>query len=464
MLTEADLKQLDAVFSPRSIAVVGATATADKVGFNLVDSPLTSGFQGEIYPIHPKLNELLGLKVYPSLEAVGKPIDLAIIALNQYASVDAVETCGRLGVKGVIAIAGGYKEMGEEGEKLQARLVEAARRYGIKILGPNTLGMINTHVDLCSVFYPLKLARGDVSVLSQSGGVGLSLMHTAADEGLGLSKWIGVGNRGGLEFADLLQYLAYDSHTKVIGVFMEGTEDARSFVEVARRTVKHKPVVVYKVGKSEVAQYSALTHTGTIATPHKLAMDAFRQFGILPVSSLRELVAVCKALSLSDLPKGDSVGIHTHTAGPSIVIVDELAKRGCNIPPLQEATIQKVEDVIGENPPIILKNPMDVAGLGFVAEPFGRVTEAMLEDPAIDILVAVYCLHKNWRWPSQELIRAKQKHGKPIVACYISDIAGVKEDREPLRAAGIPVYITPEEAAYGAAGLVSYAKARQRGV
>ncbi len=462
MLTEADLKQLDEVFSPKSIAIVGATATPDKVGYNFVDSPVTSGYQGEIYPVHPKAQEILGLKVYPSLEAIGKPIDLAIIALNQYASVDAVETCGRLGVKGVIAIAGGYKEMGEEGEKLQARLIDAARRYGIKILGPNTLGMINTYADLCSVFYPLKLRKGPVSILSQSGGVGLTLMHLSQDEGLGLSKWIGVGNRGGLEFADLLQYLYYDDRTQVIGCFMESTEDARGFVQMAGQTVREKPVVVYKVGESELAQYSALTHTGTLAAPHKLTLDAFRQFGILSVSSCQELVSVCKALSTSSLPRGPRVGVFTHTAGPSIIILDELAKRGCTIPPLAKQTIKKVEQVIGENPPVILKNPLDVAGLGFAAEPFGKIAEAMLEDPSIDILVAVYCLHKNWRFPTPELIAARERYQKPIIACYLSDIGSVREDRELLAEAGIPTYTTPEAAAHAAAGLVNYATIRER--
>lgn len=464
MLTEADLKQLDAIFSPRSIAIVGASPTPDKVGFNFVDSPVTSGFRGEIYPVHPKATEILGLKVYPSLEAIGKPIDLAIVALNQYASVDAVETCGRLGVKGVIAVAGGYKEMGEEGERLQARLIGAARRHGVKIIGPNTLGMVNTHADLSSIFYPLKLKKGPVSILSQSGGVGLTLMHMAKDEGLGLSKWIGVGNRGGLEFADLLQYLLYDEHTEVIGAFMESTEDARSFVQIAGQAVRQKPVVVYKVGESELAKYSALTHTGTLAGPHKLALDAFKQFGILSVSSCHEFVSVCKALSTSSLPKGARVGVFTHTAGPSIIIVDELAKRGCVVPPLQETTLKKVEQVIGENPPVILKNPLDVAGLGFAAEPFGKIAEAMLEDPAVDILIAVYCLHKNWRFPTPELIAAREKYQKPIVACYISDIESVKGDRDILAAGGIPTYTTPEAAAQAAAGLVNYAMIRERRV
>ncbi|MBI2955286.1 MAG: CoA-binding protein [Chloroflexi bacterium] len=453
---------MDEFFNPKSIAIIGASPTPDKVGFNFVDAPLTSGFKGDIYPVHPRASDILGLKVYPSIEDIGKPIDLAVIALNQYASVDAVEACGRLGVKGVVAVAGGFKEMGEEGEKLQARLVEAGRRYGVKILGPNTLGMINTHADLCSVFYPLKLRKGGASILSQSGGAGLSLMHTAADEGLGLSKWIGVGNRGGLEFADLLQYLSYDDRTKVIGAFMESTEDARSFVEIAGQAVLEKPIVVYKVGESELAKYSALTHTGTLAGPHKLALDAFGQFGILSVHSCHELVSVCKALATSSLPRGKRVGILTHTAGPSIIIVDELVRRGCHIPPLQDATVRKVEEIIGKNPPVVLKNPMDVAGLGFAAEPYGQLAEAMLSDPSFDILIAVYCLHKNWRFPSAELVAARAKYGKPIVACYVSDIEGVKGDREILSAGGIPTYTLPEATAQAAAGLVNYAMIRQK--
>jgi len=455
------LQRLDRVFSPRSVAVVGASGNPGRVGHSLVESIVVSGFKGEIYPINPKEKEIAGLPVWKDLKDLPSVPDLVVVGLNQFATVDVVETCGQMGVAGVLSIAGGFKEMGQEGADLEARLVDISRQYGLHLIGPNSLGMINTAANLNTTFYPMKLKPGGLSILSQSGGVGLSLIHKAVEEGLDICKWVGVGNRGTLEFKDYLQYLLNDPPTKVIAIFMESTEDARGLVEEARKVAAEKPVVIFKGGNSELAQYAALTHTGSLAGSPKMYRDIFRQNGIIQVESLAELVAVCKALSISPLPSGEGLGIITHTAGPSIVMVDELSPRGCNLPPLTEKTIERVKAVIGENPPIILKNPLDVAGLGFAATPFGQLAEVLLDDPGIDLAIGVYCLHKNWPFPTKELLNAKKKTGKPVVACYISTLAGLGEDLEILHQNGIPVYTSVEEAAYGAAGLIRYARIKK---
>ncbi|MBC7105019.1 MAG: CoA-binding protein, partial [Firmicutes bacterium] len=256
---------LRAVFYPRAVAVVGVTDTPDRVGYNLLESVLSGGYRGPVYPVHPRLKEVQGLKVYHRLEDVPGPVDLAVIGLNQHATVEAVETCGRLGVKGVVCVAGGYREMGDEGKELEERLVAAARRYDMVLIGPNTLGMINTEAGLNTTFYPMPLRPGRVSFLSQSGGIGLIVLRRAEDEGLGINKWVGVGNRSVLEFADYLEYLAEDPGTSVIGVFMEGIDDARRFVQTAARVAETKPVVIYKAGRAEGVNYAALTHTGSMA-------------------------------------------------------------------------------------------------------------------------------------------------------------------------------------------------------
>ncbi|MFZ5646420.1 MAG: acetate--CoA ligase family protein [Bacillota bacterium] len=448
------------VFYPERVAVIGVNETPDRVGFNVFQGILEGGFRGEVYPVHPRHDSILGRPVYKSIEDLPGPVDAAVICLNQHATVEAAEKCGRMGVKGLICHAGGYREMGEEGLILEARLAETAEKYGMALVGPNSLGLINNDGDFYSTFYPLKLPRGNVSLISQSGGVGLTIMHRAIDEGMGINKFVGVGNCSTMGFADYLEYFAEDGGTSVIAVFMEGTDDARRFVEAAAKVTIKKPVVVLKSGRSEVSEYFAVTHTGSAAGSYRLYRDIFDQFGILAVDSVSELIAACKGLSMLPLPRSNRIGIITHTAGPSIIMSDILAGRGCVIPQLQQKTIESVKKIIGEDPPVVLKNPLDAAGLGFMRNTFGKLAGAVLEDEGIDLLVAVYCLHKNWGLPSNEIINTYKKHLKPVIACYASHWEGCREDREMLQREGIPLFTAPEDAAAAAAALVHQSKLR----
>ncbi|MFZ5649282.1 MAG: acetate--CoA ligase family protein [Bacillota bacterium] len=447
-------------FYPERVAVIGVNETPDRVGFNVFQGILEGGFGGEVYPVHPRHESVLGRPVYKSIEDIPGPLDAAVICLNQHATVEAAETCGRLGVKALICHAGGYREMGEEGLVLEARLSETARKYGMALVGPNSLGLINNDGDFYSTFYPLRLKKGSISIISQSGGVGLTIMHRAIDEGIGINKFVGVGNCSTTGFVDYLEYFAEDSGTSVIAVFMEGTGDARRFVEAAGKVALKKPVVVLKAGRSEISDFFAVTHTGSAAGSYRLYRDIFDQFGILSADSVAELLAACKGLSMLPLPRSNRIGIITHTAGPSIVMADILAGRGCVIPPLNQKTIDSVKKIIGQDPPVVLKNPLDAAGLGFMRQTFGKLAGAVLEDEGIDMLVAVYCLHKNWGLPSEEIIDVYRKHKKPVIACYASHWEGCREDREMLQKAGIPLFTVPEDAAAAAAALVHQSKLR----
>ncbi|MHB1043047.1 MAG: acetate--CoA ligase family protein [Eubacteriales bacterium] len=455
-MTEAELAKMNAIFYPKRIAVIGATGSPDKVGFNLLESVITGGFKGEIYPVHPRLETILGLKVYRSLDDLPAPVDLVIVGLNQFGTVEAVEVCGRLGVSGAVCVAGGFRETGEEGAALEKRLIEISKKYGIKVIGPNTLGFFNTEAGLDTTFFPMRLPAGKVSFVTQSGGIGLNIIAKSAEEGLGINKWIGAGNRSVLEIADYLEYLGEDPGTAVIGVFLEGVEDARRLVRSAGAAARKKPVVLYKVGKSDAINFAAMTHTGSVAGSHRLYKDSLEQFGVYLVNSVAELVASCKALSISPLPRGGRVGMYTYTAGPSIMALDILGQNGVTVPQFREETIAGIKAIIGENPPVVLKNPLDAVGLGFQAETYGRLVEAVLADENVDIVATFGCVHKNWRSPTEELITAGKNSGKPLVACYISTVAGCAADRQALHAAGIPLYISPEEAAWGISAMVHF--------
>ncbi|OPX84777.1 MAG: succinyl-CoA synthetase subunit alpha [Pelotomaculum sp. PtaB.Bin104] len=459
----AEPVDLQPIFYPKRIAIFGVTDTPDRVGYNILQSVLYGGFTGKVYPIHPRHQEVLGCKVYKSLADVPEPVDMAIICLNQHATVETIEICGRAGVKGAICSAGGFRETGEEGQTLERRLIETAEKYKLPIIGPNTLGMINNDGNFYSTFYPLNIPAGKVSVISQSGGMGLTFIHQAIDEGLGINKFIGVGNCSNVGFADCLDYLENDDSTQVIGIFIEGTSDAARFARTAGRVARRKPVVVYKAGRLKGADQYTQTHTGASAGSYQLYRDILHQHGVFTVDNISELVVACKALSLQPLPQGNRVGILTHTAGPAVVMIDRLKPAGCVIPALKDETISRVKQIIGvDDPPVVLQNPLDSAGLGFSRPIYGGLADAMLADENIDLLLAVYCLHQTWELPAAELISAYRKNNKPLIVNFVGNWQGCRPDQEFMQQAGVPLFTAPEKTAVAAAALVHYG-IRQKG-
>ena len=448
---------MDRMFSPRSVAVIGAGATPDKVGHAIVDSIVTGGFPGPIYPVHPRHKEILGLRVYRDFADLPEVPDLVAVALNQQSTVEMTARLNKLGVGGLSVIAGGYAEMGDDGAELQARLREAAG--DMPVVGPNTLGFLNARAYLNVTFYPRKLHPGDVSFLSQSGGIGLSIKGRADDEGLGIAKWIGVGNRVNLEFYTLLEYLEDDPETRVIGIFMEGSSNPRALLNSLRRVTQKKPVIVYKGGHGDQADRVTLTHTGAVAGSDRIWEGALRQAGAELVSSVVEMMAACKALSYGRIPQGKRLAIFTHTAGPSIVAWDILQKEpGCVLSDLQQETLQRIAEILGPTVPVVYKNPVDGAAGAFLPQPYHDIAEALLRDPSVDALLAIFCEHKNWIYPSDVLIDLARKYPQTIVACFIGTLFKVAPDRARLHEAEVPTYVLPEDAAVGMAALLRRVK------
>jgi len=441
------------MFYPSSIAVIGAGKAPDKVGHAIMDSIVTGNFKGRIYPINPNHETVLGIAAYRSLDQLPEVPDLAVIALNQYSTVEVTSKASEMGVGGASIIAGGYAEMGPDGSKLQNDLLDAAG--DMPVVGPNTLGFLNTWADLNVTFYPRLLHRGFVSFLSQSGGIGLALKGKADDEGLGFSKWIGVGNRVNLEFDTLLEYLAEDPHTNVIGMFAEGCADPRKLMDTISCVTRRKPVVFYKGGRGKGADRVTVTHTGAVAGSDAIWNGALTQSGAEVVSSASEMVAVCKALAIGQRPKGRKVGIFTHTAGPSIVAWDVLQEiPDCTLAELKEETLTRIADILGPSVPVVYKNPVDGAAGAFLATPFHDIAEAILMDPSVDVLLAIFCEHKNWPYPSDALIDLARRFPKPILACFIGSVRKIGPSRANLHEVGIPTYVMPEEAARGLAALL----------
>jgi len=441
------------MFSPRSVAVIGAGAAPDKVGHAIMDSIVTGGFPGPVYPVHPRHEEILGLQVYRDLDDLPEVPDLGVVALNQQSTVKVTARLREMGVGGASVIAGGYSEMGSDGAKLQEALKDAAG--DMPVVGPNTLGFLNAPAKLNVTFYPRILHPGKVSFLSQSGGIGLGIKGRADDEGLGIAKWVGVGNRVNLEFATLLEYLKADPETQVIGIFTEGCADPRGFLKQVADITPEKPVIVYKGGRGEDADRVTVTHTGAAAGSARIWEGALRQAGAHIVSSVGEMVAVCKGLAVAKIPTGKRLGIFTHTAGPSIVAWDMLSREsGCVLAELGPQTIQRIAEILGPTVPVVYKNPVDGAAGAFLSEPFHDIAEALLADSSVDALLAIFCEHKNWPYPSEALIQLAARYPQPIVACFIGTIQKIGPDRARLHEAGVPTYVLPEDAALGLAALL----------
>jgi acetyltransferase len=277
----------------------------------------------------------------------------------------------------------------------------------------------------------------------------------ADDEGLGIAKWIGVGNRVNLEFHTLLDYLKDDPDTRVIGIFIEGSSDPRALLKSLADTTARKPVLVYKGGRGEQADHVTISHTGATAGEDNIWSGLLEQAGAQVVSSVSEMVAAAKALAVANIPKGKRLGIFTHTAGPSIVAWDVLQEvPGCELADLQESTLGKIAEILGPSVPVVYKNPVDGAAGAFMPQPFHDIAEAMLDDPAVDALIAIFCEHKNWIYPSDALIELAKRYPQPIIACFIGTLQKVGPDRERLHEAGVPTYVLPEDAAIGMRALL----------
>ncbi|MFP4197796.1 MAG: acetate--CoA ligase family protein [Methanomassiliicoccales archaeon] len=440
--------ELGSLFSPDSIAVIGASAREGSVGNIYLRSILEGGYRGRVHPINPKYEEIMGLECLDSVDQV--KVDLALIATNRSAALGLLEQAASAGARAAIIPTGGFEEVGEEGARLEGRIRSTARENGIALLGTNTLGLINNHLDLQVNFNPVTLpSKGGVSIVSQSGGMGLSVLSKMREEGVGLSKWIGVGNRTLLDFPEFLEHLADDESTAAVGIFMEGTERAREMCYAARRMVGEKPVVVYKMGRSDATDYLAVTHTGTGVGSREVYRGAFEQHGIIQATSVRQMVACLKALSSVPPIQGEELGMFTYTAGPTIAAADLLDRFRLRQP--SEDTKDLVRSEMRGEPPALLKNPLDVDGEGYTASQYQALLEAFMHE-GYDLYATVSTA--GLLFPKEALLKARER--APLLHCHVSPADG-SENLD-----GVPVYTTAEELAWGLNALSEHARIRKR--
>ncbi len=453
-------EQFNTIFNPRSVAVIGASPDFKRLGYHCMRSLIMSHFPGEVYPIHPSLSEISGFKAYPSIKAVPGEVDLAIIAVRTSLVLSILDDCAEKGVKGVVLITAGFREIEDKaGAELQEKVTSTANRANIKIIGPNTFGMVNLLANLNASFTPefSLTPKGNISLVSQSGGFCHLIAPLAMEEHVGLSKIVGIGNRCNVDFADILEYLADDDDTRVIMMYVEGTDNARRLFEVASRVTRKKPIVALKVGTFGSGDEAAHSHTGSLAGKHEIYTAAFHQAGIIMTDGSTELLDAAKALSLCPLPRGNRVAVLSGQAGPGIIMSDICERSGLVLADFSPRTTERVHDLL---PPLAMRsNPIDMGPAWYDSEAIRKVIEVVLADENIDGLL-LYAAYASANEPLLKEIGGLLKspvNGKPIISCFPSPSGVWVEEKQELVESGVTLYPTPDRAAEAMVVLVKRA-------
>ena len=449
--------KLDAVFRPKSVAVIGASRTPGKVGHVLTRNVIESGYPGYIYPINPNAEEILGLKAYPSVLDVPGEIDLAVISVPARLVIQVAEECGRKGVKALVVIAAGFKETGHEGAMLEQRLVEVGERYGMKIQGPNCLGVIDTSTPLNLSFAAGMPKTGGIGFISQSGALGTAVLDWVIQEGIGFHSFVSLGNKADLDEADFIEAMGEDDDVGVILLYLESIEKGRRFLEASTKVVKKKPIIVLKGGTSSAGARAAGSHTGALVGSYVAYKTAFDKAGVIAAESVEDLFNYAVAFTEQPLPGGEGLAIVTNGGGPGILATDLSEKLGIRLSSLQVETRNRL---MKELPPAASAgNPIDVLG-DAGADRYRYAIEETLKDDRVNALAVV--LTPQAMTESLETARGIiEIHGrlghKPIIAVFMGGEM-VKEATELLRGRGIPCFDFPEKAIRTIAAMYEYTR------
>jgi len=460
----AAVNALKLFFEPRGVAVIGASRQRGTIGGEILHNLLSYGFNGPVYPVNPAASVIQDVRSYPAIEDVPGPVDLAVIVVPAAAVVEVAAACARKGVKALVVISAGFSETGAEGKARQAELVGVCRGAGMRLIGPNCMGIANTNPDvlLDATFAPGFPPRGRVGFSSQSGALGLAIMEFANSLGLGISTFVSVGNKADISGNDLLRYWESDGDTDVILLYLESFGNPKKFSEIARRVGRKKPIVVVKSGRSTAGARATSSHTGALIAASDVTVDAlFRQAGVVRTDTLAELFDVASLLSNQPLPRGPRVGIITNAGGPAILCADACEARGLQVPMLSDTSQALLREFLPAGASV--GNPVDMIASA-PAEHFRRAIEIVGTDENVDSLIVIFTPPLVTRADdvARCIVEAVQKidNGKPVLSVFLSAHDPPKE----LRAANvsIPAYSFPETAAIAHARAARYRQWRDR--
>jgi len=468
-----DFEAFQALFSPRSVAVVGASTHGGKVGNFVLRSALASGVE-KVYPVHAGgAEEILGRRAYPSIEAIADDaVDLFLFAVPQQHILKGFGAAVAKGCRGAVIFTAGFREAGEEGRRDQQRLKAMADEAGVKIIGPNTMGFYRSHSRMNATFMPVLsdffTEPGGITVVSQSGGVAGFAAIRFLEDHMPMGTLVCLGNRANVEFADMLDFCAEDDKTTVVALFIEGLDDVRRFYEAASRCASRKPVVVLGAGFTAAGRKVARSHTGSMAESQAIYEAAFRQAGLVQVHTVEELVDTVKILALSPPLRGNRVGVITHTAGPAVLASDVLSRKGLVLADLAQETKEALvsRKVLASFMPA--DNPVDLTTFGYLDRRlYVDVLGLLATDPGVDATLSV-CLSalgdpQVVPFPMEEFGRRAKESGKPAVFVWGAPSAAA-EDFKAWMQAGVAAYPTAERAAAALANLHEATRCAARGM
>lgn len=439
------MKDLTRLFSPKSVAVIGASSQEGKIGYIVTENLIKCGYPGEIYPINTKADgDILGLKAYKSVLDVPGDIDLVVMSIPARFVNDTLRQCGEKGVSDVITLTAGFKEVGGEGAKMEEEMAEIAREYNMNIQGPNCLGSLDTHTPMNASFSQDMPEKGNIAFVSQSGAMTVAILDWSISEGIGFSKVVSLGNKVDVSEIDVIEELADDKETKVILGYLEGISEGERFLEVMKKVTKEKPVILLKSGSSQAGAKAVSSHTGSLAG-NDFAFDAaFENCGVMRARSMQDLFDYGLAFSKSNLPKGKKIAVVTNAGGGGVLTADKIEDLGLELVELSDETRAKLAEVIPDEGST--SNPIDVLG-DAPSERYEKTLEIILQEPDIDSVIIMACPTASYEAKAvgEAIVSAKESSDKPIIVVNMGGPAFIEEEKL-LRDADIPTTVFPETA------------------
>lgn len=446
---------LDAFFKPNAIAIVGASRNPEKLGYAVLANIVESGYQGGVYPINPQAESILGFRSYPDLANLPEVPDVAVVVIPYQQVPQSVEAIGKAGVKAVVVISAGFREVGMEGLEREIELTNIVKKYGMRLIGPNCLGVMDTHTPINATFAAGTPHKGPIAFMSQSGALGTAILDMSlAGKRLGLGKFISLGNKADVAEADLLRYLADDPETRVILSYSEGLPNGQEFMQVAREVTRHKPVIMVKSGVTQSGQKAVSSHTGSLAGAEQAYQAAFYQSGVLRAESMADLFDYALAFAYQPLMQGNRVAIVTNAGGPGILATDALERSGIELAQLEDSTKHALEDYLPGA--ASAANPVDVLG-DALHDRYEVALQTVLQDPNVDGVLVLLTPQAmtDIEMTAHTIGEIAKTTEKPILACFMGEHR-IQAGVDILAEYGIPNYPFPERAAAAFAAMRAY--------
>lgn len=429
-------------FAATGVAVIGASANPRKLSHGILKNLIDYGYKGGIYPVNPGSEDILGRQCYADISAVPNPVDLAVIILPAQATPEALEACGKRGIKAVVIISGGFKETGSGGQELEAQCLKIAADHQMRLIGPNCVGLVNLHNGLNTTFINGLPDVGGIGFLSQSGAVCGGVVDLVQGKKVGFSHFLSLGNEADVTETDIIEYLADDPATTVIAAYVEQIRDGRRFLEVARSVSRKKPIVLLKAGRTSAGARAVSSHTGSLAGSYSAYQAAFKQAGVIEVNTVAELFDVAMCLDFQPLPKGKRAVILTNAGGPAALASDSLSAHGIFLEDLESETREVLRQHL--NPAAQVGNPVDMLG-GAEPADYQMAVKQLISDKNVDIVIPILVPQSlvNPAGVAQAIVEASVGSTRPVLTCIMGDIS-VNEARLVLQGNRMPMFVHPE--------------------